>query len=256
LRWLRPRILYLVDESGSGQPLVRAARELGIRSIGIQHGDFPTSAQYAPSGQGSFAVEPVDLLCVWSEWFRERLLAVSPIYHRHNTAVTGRLRWPAILAATTAAAAARTTRVLVIGARGATARAALQPFVDSLAAAGAEFAVRLRPHPAEANGSLPSLGDSLQVCDVVVGSASSALLEAIYWQRPVITCGNTEVAAAEAQLAIPCADPAQLQHLVRSLASTAGTVRAEEAYRIVWSGCPENPVEAILVATGNLADRL
>ena len=39
LRSLRPRAVYLIDESGSGQPLLCAARSLGIRVIGVQHGD-------------------------------------------------------------------------------------------------------------------------------------------------------------------------------------------------------------------------
>ena len=43
-RWLllvvRPPVVFLIDESGSGQPLLRASRQLGIRVIAIQHGDF------------------------------------------------------------------------------------------------------------------------------------------------------------------------------------------------------------------------
>ena len=33
-------------------------------------------------------------MCVWSDWFRGRLTAISPFYTAANTRVTGRLRYP------------------------------------------------------------------------------------------------------------------------------------------------------------------
>ena len=66
LRLLRPRVLYLVDESGSGQPLLTAAHQLDIRVVAIQHGDFLGNRQYCRGPGGAFDLEPADLLCVWS----------------------------------------------------------------------------------------------------------------------------------------------------------------------------------------------
>ena len=93
LALLRPTALVLIDESGSGQSLLRAARKQGVPVLGIQHGDFqPDNPQYAESFATERGVEPADVLCVWSPWFRERLFAISSIYDASNVRVTGRLR--------------------------------------------------------------------------------------------------------------------------------------------------------------------
>jgi hypothetical protein len=80
LRVLRPRRVFLIDESGSGETLLRAARRARIPVFGVQHGDFqPTNAQYAPRPERARDVPTVDLLFVWSPWFRARLAGMGRV---------------------------------------------------------------------------------------------------------------------------------------------------------------------------------
>lgn len=198
LRALGPGRLVLIDESGSGQPLVRAARRLGIPTVGVQHGDFqPTNRDYAAVPGCAFTIEPVDRFCVWSEWFRDRLLRVSPIYTRANTVVTGRARGS--MPCVNPRPADGELRVLLIEEANVDFHRAAAPFVDALVDAG--VIVQRQPHPADTTaqdraGSLRDTGlrESLAWCDVAIGIASSALLEAIHAHRPIVLIGDTDAA--------------------------------------------------------------
>lgn len=256
LRALRPRVVYLIDESGSGQPLLLAARELGIPVVGVQHGAFVGSRQYDATLSASFDVVAVDTLCVWSEWYGRRLCAVSPIYDASNVRVTGRLRHaPAPGSATTPAR----PRVLVIGERDTEYRDMVQPFLAALTAGG--YSVRWRTHPAERrNHASDSAADALRDHDIVIGSGSSALLEALYFERPVvILCSasfDDPASFAREGLAWRCETPGELVERCGRLLrdpSTADFVR--RARTIVWgdaSGKAASSAKAILAVGDEL----
>lgn len=181
---LSPRVVYLVDESGSGQPLVIAARARGTKTIAVQHGDVgPRSAQYARTAD-SQEVLPVDHFCVWSEYFRDRLFATSTLYGPENTVVTGRVR-PIPEPARTGQGPRR--RVLVLGAADPKEDQRLQHFYEGVRAAEAVDA-SFRPHPSRrgAAGVGRTLLLDLEESDIVVTTGSSALFDAIALSRTVI----------------------------------------------------------------------
>lgn len=236
LRLLRPRALFLIDESGSGQALLRAARQLGIRVVGVQHGDFRAGDRlYDVDPDNAARVEPADVLCVWSEWFRARLLALSAIYTERNTVVTGRLRY----APPPAIPAASGLRVLVIGEADPRHAAALAPFVAALHAAG--FAVAERAHPAHVRRPQPALAGQVQACDVVVGRASSALLEALFFGRPIIVCSAVEPEGRDPRVGVGVHDPQALPSACRSAAGDRAGI--DRARALIWGGV--DPADAV-----------
>lgn len=246
-RWfllaLRPRALYLIDESGSGQCLLQAGRELGLPVVAVQHGDFALSQQYRPAPGGEFAVEPADVFCVWSPWFRRRLLEVSPIYGEANTLVTGRMRYEPPPPPPRADRIA----VLVLAERGDW-LVRIEPFLAAIADCE-DLTVVVRSHPAESGGQpLPSLTEALLASDVALGRASSALLEALYWERPVIVCPDDPAGLAAAGIGRLCPHPSGLVELCRAAAGASGKTAARAARARVWGGSPRNPVAAILAA--------
>jgi len=260
LRALRPAAVIATDESGSGQTLVRAARSLGVRTVGVQHGDFqPANRQYAFAA-GERPTEPVDTLCVWSEWFRARLLAVSPIYTRANTRVTGRLRRDG---ARPAPEPADALRVLYLSEADPAVAAAVAPFLDALRSEpGIEL--RVRPHPAEPGGRWPAaereeggLARALARAHAVAGVGSSALLEALHHGVPGVLlapAGVRDPAGYAASGAFELCDrAADVGRICRSAARTAPAAvdRAREA---VWGGAPVDPVGAVLEAATGLPE--
>lgn len=256
LRACAPRTAFLIDESGSGQMFVVAARGLGTRTIGIQHGDFqPRNPQYAALPGRPFRVQPADVLCVWSPWFQARLQACSPIYERANTRVTGRL---AGVEQAGASPPAGDVGVLVLAEASAGFAAAVEPFLSALRAEpGLHFCVR--PHPASPSADWPaaherapgSLHEALRAADVVVGIGSSALLEGLRHGRPAIvllTEGERDPAGyVAAGVAVGCGAPSELAALCRRLAGAEGAqAEALSVCRTVWGGAPPDPVEAVL----------
>ncbi len=219
LALLRPAALFLIDESGSGQPLVRAARSLSIPSVGIQHGDFqPDNAQYANPRAGTV---PVDVLAVWSPWFRERLLRCSSSYDASNTRVTGRLRDPA---PEPVARDAGDVRVLLVSEAHDRFPVDVEPFLAALREArGIRLAIR--PHPGEDAARWPvgevargTLSEELVRCDVAIGRASSALLEALWFGRPIVCVGADPARFVGDGAAIALTNPKDLPSLVQRLA--------------------------------------
>lgn len=263
LRLLRPRVVYLIDESGSGQPLLQAARRLGIRVIGIQHGDFAGNPQYCAGP--TFDRQAADVLCVWSSWYRDRLLDTSPIYTADNVRVTGRLRYP------TPEAAPRdpsvddgVLRILVLGERDAAFWTAMDPFVRALTDRR-DFAVEVRRHPAETDSDSPpspsplspSLAVAVKNSDVVLGSGSSALLEAVYWSRAIIVCATLRLGdpagLVRDGLAIPCENPNDLADLCRELCELDRSAQVRTAHDMVWGDIEVDAVHKILSAGAGLA---
>ena len=251
-----PRACYLIDESGSGQMWISAARERGIPSIGIQHGDFaPDNHQYAPRPGEAFEVEPADCLCLWSPWFQERLFAISPIYDSSNTFVTGRL------------AHARSEereekkepeedlqlRILLISEADAGFEASIGRYLSALRSHD-EFELRVRPHPSEDKERWPpsertdeSLDRLLETSDLLVGVSSSALLEGLRVGRPVLLLGSDPsgfVAGGAAEL---CSDPSELPRMCLELGRGPKNLPARER---VWGGVPADTISLIMEQSG------
>jgi hypothetical protein len=231
LALLGPDALFAIDESGSGQILVRGARARGIPAIGIQHGDFqPANPQYAREALAGKDVLAVDRLCLWSAWFQARLLAISPIYDASNTLVTGRLRFTA-QARPRAGPSARPV-VLLVAEADPDFHRRVKPFLAALAAA-ADIELVVRPHPAEPAGrwagyrsATDGLDAALAEAEVVVGIGSSALLEATWAGRPVILLPGAPdpdpAGYGREEIGIPCPRPADLPGLCRAAALRAG----------------------------------
>ncbi len=255
LLWsVRPQVLYLIDESGSGQALLQAARMLGIRVVGIQHGDFAQSSQYCLGDVSDR--EPADVLCVWSSWYRDRLLKSSPIYTNSNVRVTGRLRYSHEACADSKnSGQGRRLRVLVIGEHSVGFWDAMDPFVQALVGCDG-FNVDIRPHPADtSSGALPastSLTTALQDADIVIGNGSSALLEAVYWYRPVIACAMDELGDGAGYvrdgLAVGCDTPAHLAAICQQVFASDKHDKTRTAHDMVWGGTQGEAAPEILAA--------
>ncbi len=262
---VRPRAVLLIDESGSGQPWLKAARRRGVPSIGIQHGDFQADDPlYGRVGVEARAGEPADRLCVWSPWFQRRLLGISPIYTEANTIVTGRLVHARHGSAKSAALAdsraprsrdASRVSVLLIGESAPEFAAQVESFVQAVAADRA-IEMRVRSHPG-ARGAFRdlvdapgSLIDALAGADVVIGVRSSALLEALFFGVPVIVLlsklqpdpgGLVREGAATG-----CDSPERLAALCIRLSSEAERAPARSFHERVWGGASEDPAQAVL----------
>jgi len=254
LRLLRPKVLYLIDESGSGQPLLCAARHLGIRVVGIQHGDFAANPQYCDAP--GFDREPADAMCVWSSWYRDRLLRVSSIYTDDNVYVTGRLRYP-LQPERDPWVVDGAVRVLVLGERGEKFWDAMDPFVQELIGADGLF-VEQRLHPADVDRrhyrESPSLVEALLNSHVVLGSGSSALLEAVFWKRPIVVCATRELGdpagLVEDGLAEACSDAADIVGLCHRVGNVENRPNARDPHSMVWRGSKPGAAPRILAVSG------
>lgn len=258
----RPRVAFLIDESGSGQAFVAAGRARGVRTVGIQHGDFqPRNRQYASVDPSrGFETLAADVLCVWSPWFRARLLARSPIYTAASTRVTGRLAHALERRDRSPRAASRTPRVLVLADGDASFAPLVEPFLAALRADGLRPSVRA--HPADREDAWPadersqgSLEEDLERADVVLGRGSSALLEALRRGRTpvVLQAGDDPDPAGYVAegVALGCDRPPELPALCRRLAAAGGGRRETlSAAARVWGGAPPDPVAAVLACGG------
>jgi hypothetical protein len=244
LRALRPSSLFLIDESGSGQPLLRAARRLGIRVVGVQHGDFRRGDRAYDGEASSHAVEPADVLCVWSAWFLERLLRISRVYSAANTRVTGRLRFSAAAAGPRPGHGPR-VHVLLVEEADAGFDAAVAPFLEALRRDGG-FSIEMLPHPARGGAALrASVAEAATRCDVALGRKSSALLEAVWWGCPAVVAGDDEADFRSAGLPV-CATPVDLAATCRLCA--VDRLAAPAARERVWGGAPGDPIGEVLAA--------
>lgn len=253
LRALAVRIVYTIDESGSGQPFVQAGRSLGIPVVGVQHGDFrPGNPRYDAAAPGSEEVAPVDALCLWSPWFKRRLMAISRIYGEHNTRVTGRPGHERPVPATPEPAGEGRVNVLVLEDAGEEGGAGLAPFVEALRGDG-RFALRIRGHPGSARaGPRPPLQEELQWCRVAVGRRSSALLMAIRAGRPVVVLDpGADAELAREGLAEPAADPGALVAACLELSGSAGAGRARSTWDRVWGDVPPGPPTDRILEVGD-----
>lgn len=256
LAFVRPSALFVIDESGSGQPLVRAARRLRIPALGIQHGDVaPGDSAYDPA-QGTHK-EPADLFCAWSPWFRARLLALSRIYDEQSTLVTGRLRRPGGEPRAAPARSAGDCTVLLLPGPGE--RTRLLPVVAALRAAPG-LRLQVRPHPAERETGWPgaelvggALEQALGRADVAAGLRSSALLEALHARRPVLQLGAELGGYGELGLCpISSAGATEAAEALQALARRGWDGAWESVRERVWGGDPADPAAAVLGAAETL----
>jgi len=244
----------MIDESGSGQPLLRAARRRGITAIGVQHGDFQAhNPQYTRTGDRPFDVEPAHVFCVWSSWFRERLLRVSPIYEPNQVVVTGRLRYPTTPQDELESAQ---LRILLLSEASPDFPDEVADYVKALQA-DPGITVCVQPHPAEnptrwsgAAVHRGSLVAALQACDVAVGVATSALLEALFHHRPAITLATQSRQdpsgyGAEGLLSI-CPHPEELPSLCRSLTGPQSMKKLEAERARLWGEDAPEALETVL----------
>lgn len=243
LRFLQPQALFLIDESGSGQPFVRAARQLSIPTFGIQHGDFqPNNPQYSPQDNKTFKKDSVDCFCLWSSWFQKRLLQCSPIYDEANTLVTGRMRF-APTESTKADTKNKIVVLLLAEAEGDFVEI-VQPYLEHLSHEEG-IKVLIQEHPAERHRerftfpvSSVDLATNLQTSDVILGRNSSALLEAIYWETPVILLESNQGRSCYRDEGIgeSCSDPSKLGSLCRRVVQSTSQSEVKQRLDRIWAG--------------------
>src|SRR5690606_18187515 len=210
-------------------------------SAGIQHGDFlPGDPLY--DGRLARDVVPADVLCVWSSWFRARLLSISAAYDEGRVRVTGRMRFPP---PTEVPRDPRRLRVLVLGEAGDEFAAAVEPFLSALAR-DPDVEVAVQPHPARAQATR-DLASALAWCDVALGMRSSALYEALFHRRPVVVACK-ERAHPLAGLVAFCPEPEHAAHACRQAAADPATLARARA--VVWGDPPDDPVREVLAAVG------
>jgi hypothetical protein len=89
----RPDVVVLMDENGSGRPLVTAARILGIPTVGLQHGIIhELSIVYIyPKGLDRETIPLCDKTGVFGDYYKE-ILTKKSIYKEAEVEVTGQSR--------------------------------------------------------------------------------------------------------------------------------------------------------------------
>ncbi len=248
----RVNSVFLIDESGSGQSLLKAARSKGIPVLGIQHGDFHSGNHQYDSAAGG-GVEPADVLCVWSHWFRARLLALSRIYDENNTVVTGRMRAetrPARPRIPTARLA-----VLFLGEAHSEFFGEARPFWEALMEAEG-LQPKWKPHPSSERLPIEDsrlerrpLWEALNEADVVVGRDSSALLEAVHQERPVVLFGNHQgldrSGYGDQGIGTRCEESTEIVATCRKATGAEDSTRAG-VRKMVWGQDSRDPVAEIL----------
>jgi hypothetical protein len=131
----------------------------------------------------------------------------------------------------------------------------MDPFVEALVG-GEGFDVDIRRHPADmGSGALPtsmSLTTALQDSDIVIGNGSSALLEAIYWYRPVIVCAVGELGDRAGYvrdgLAVGCDTAAHLAAICQQVFASDRHEKTRTAHDMVWGGIQGEAAPEILAA--------
>ena len=229
---LKPRSLLCLDDSRHAYPLVAAAKHLGIKTIGLQHGlnlneYFPGHTCIGFSAKRSHAYD--DYL-FWSDYFRNRFLPLSEIYSESNTHVSGALR--SLPAQSSVNRARETVRVLAIEESELPSRE-FTPYQDALNVdPRIKLSIRQR-----SDNEYQSLSDALSDADVVIGAYSSVLYEAIAALRPVIVIPSKHHLSAAHLAAENLADlflsPSSATDTVLRAALIHRTV-LEQRRRIVW----------------------
>ncbi len=91
LKWGRPKAVVIHNETGFyGRAMIMACRKLGVRSIGLQHGNIGESqVEYVHAGSSDALPPPIpDVTAIWSRWDMD-LLARDGFYTMDNLFITG-----------------------------------------------------------------------------------------------------------------------------------------------------------------------
>lgn len=205
LSFQKIRKAVLVDDSSQLGALVAACKLCGVPTLGVMHGNFTrfNSALFA-YGFRDARRHTLDLYGLWSEHFASRLLA-GDLYRPEDIAVSGPLRAPSRAEIEQAAACRQSSdaavRVLVISEQYAV-HSEVAAFLERLVA-DPRFQVQLKVRPDESSPAIleqlgPEDAASVEVvrtgtvfeafagADVVVGTHSTVLYEAILARRPVV----------------------------------------------------------------------
>ncbi len=212
LRLLGVRRIVALDDSRHVNGLVAAARLEGIPSLGYMHGLFN---RYHPAllcrGLGSARRHGFDLLGVWSAYFQDRLLE-GALYDHENSFVSGPIRpaggtvaeRPPRSPGSSAAGGPPLTILLISEPRARQREVAI--YVERLlASGGCRVLVKVRPGEevphfrlAEDEGEAPlevlrsdTVYEAFERCDVVVGTYSSVLYEAVLALVPAVVLKTT-----------------------------------------------------------------
>jgi hypothetical protein len=204
VQWHRPRYALVLDDSRHANELVAACKELGIFTLGYQHGLFNRyHTGLMAFGFDSARRHTFDFYGVWSEYFRQRLLA-GDLYDETNTFVCGPLRPPTANELQAVWSARRCNpipvRVLLVSEPRARQEQVLR-YVEKLLR-DERFQVLLKVRPGEEiphfNPSVNATSGSLQIiqgrtvyesftqADVVVGTYATVLFEAVLALRPAV----------------------------------------------------------------------
>lgn len=210
LRLMGVRRIIALDDSRHVNGLVAAARLEGIPSLGYMHGLFN---RYHPGllcrGLGSQARRHgFDLLGVWSDYFRNRLLA-GELYDHEHSFVSGPIR-QAVETATVASPVARRPtdqplRILLLSEPRARQDEVRSYVRRLLAAEGCRVVLKVRPGEAVPHFRLRggqegshlevlrsgTVYEAFESCDVVVGTYSSVLYEAALALLPAVLLRTT-----------------------------------------------------------------
>lgn len=206
---MKPGYAFIIDECGSGRPLVLALKSLGVLACGVQHGASLGAYNLEYMGYGYVPNDceaPVaDKLFVWGEYFRRKLLANSHIFTDGHVVVAGQLRQDYLRARgskTKNKPAENETgkskkRVLFFSQYLDSLRADAVPFLRELAGHD-DFCLTLKKHPEENSLDFyraagvdfsewtQSLYAGLEWADAVVSVSSTSLLEAGLFHKPAI----------------------------------------------------------------------
>lgn len=233
LKLLKPRCLLCLDDSRHAYPLVAAAKHLGIKTIGLQHGlnlnqFFPGHTCIGINGARSHAYD--DYL-FWSDYFRNRFLPLSELYSEHNTSVSGALR-PLPIDSNHSQIQLNTIRVLAIE-EPELPREQFEQYRDALLA---DPRIRLSIR-ARANNEFKNLSAELSDNDVVIGAYSSVLYEAIAAQKPVVVIPSdyhlSALHLAAENLADLFISPSSAAETILKAANISGAV-LERRRTVVW----------------------
>lgn len=200
LKSLGTRVLFSPGSYSRSGSLVMAAKDSGIPVLGLQHGAFmstynPEESGLAFDGPRSYAL---DLLGVWSPFWKNYFLRNRNFFKDDNVVVMGHLRAFQPVVGPETYMAHSPLRVLLISEPLVHASEIL-PYLHEIFK-DARFSLSIKCRPERNDTILKVLGkdvdriplyygrmeEAFSSADVVIGSHSTALLEALYFYKPVV----------------------------------------------------------------------
>ena len=271
VRMLRPERAILFDDYRHSYELVVACKLSGVHTTGVQHGGFNTlSVGLMGYGVHAERSHAFDRYLVWSPFVLERLLNESTLYTEETAAVGGVPRpldgpsEPPMAGALEGGGDDDRVRVLFILETydPLTQQQQVEPYVRALAEdSRVTLTIKLRRGQHTLPFSIDQeilkciqletgpLEESFGVSGVVVGTWSTALLEATYWYKPVVVFATStyddphRLAANGA--ASRAESPEQVVEQVLS-ASLIDTAELERRKHVVWGSEVPDVADAIM----------